>query len=156
MPVWQKAISFANPLTDEDDALRALMLSWSRQRLDQSKQVTVCPSPKGLPIATTKSPTSSLSESPSGKAVRFSAGILMTATGVLDYGIVRDDQALAGVDDYPRPRRAYLPLSGNIRKIEEATKERIVRERVLFLRDAPRVCKRQFEQPQRHGDDGLA
>jgi hypothetical protein len=43
-------------------------------------EVTVCPSPKGLPTATTKSPTCRRSEFATGTSVRRSAFTLITAT----------------------------------------------------------------------------
>ena len=43
-------------------------------------EVTVWPSPNGLPIATTKSPTSARSESATGIWVRFAALTCSTAT----------------------------------------------------------------------------
>ena len=45
-------------------------------------EVTVCPSPKGLPMAMTKSPTSRASLSPTGSAVRPSASIPSNAMSV--------------------------------------------------------------------------
>ena len=45
-------------------------------------EVTACPRPKGLPIARTKSPTSSDLLSPIGTAVRFSVLICRTAMSV--------------------------------------------------------------------------
>ena len=45
-------------------------------------EVTVCPMPNGLPIATTKSPTLAASESPRRIAVSFSAGMRSSATSV--------------------------------------------------------------------------
>ena len=45
-------------------------------------RVTVCPSPNGLPIATTKSPTSSESESPGSSSTRSCASMRRSATSV--------------------------------------------------------------------------
>ena len=46
-------------------------------------EVTVCPIPKGLPMASTKSPTCMASESPSFASVSPSGGIDSSATSVL-------------------------------------------------------------------------
>ena len=53
-----------------------------RPTADTMPEVTVWPMPNGLPTATTKSPTLSVLESASASALRFCAGIFITAMSV--------------------------------------------------------------------------
>ena len=53
-----------------------------RPTAETMPEVTVWPTPNGLPTATTKSPTRSWSEFASDSAVSFSAGIFISATSV--------------------------------------------------------------------------
>ena len=53
-----------------------------RPTAETMPEVTVCPSPNGLPTATTKSPTRRPCELASGSARRFSAGMRISATSV--------------------------------------------------------------------------
>ena len=122
-------------------------------------EVTVWPSPNGLPIARTKSPTCSWSESPIGTAVRLlrrdlqhrDVGIGVAADqlgreapvvlgGDLDAGRVLDDMgvgqhiALRGVDDDAGAGRLGLALLRllALRQVEKAAEERVLQQRVLL------------------------
>ena len=124
-------------------------------------EVTVWPRPKGLPIATTKSPTSARSESATGylRQVRcldlqdghVRAWILAhdlggeravveqrdgDLGGVLDHVRVGDDVAVLRIDDHARARALEAPLARHVRDVEEAAEERIVEQRVFLLHRA--------------------
>ena len=58
------------------------MPKWLRPRADTIPIVTVCPTPKGLPMASTTSPTFVVSKRPRVIAGKFFKLILMTARSV--------------------------------------------------------------------------
>ena len=144
-------------------------------------QVTVWPTPNGLPIASTTSPTSSRSESPNGKsgeAARFDleqrdVGLRIGADQArrigapvverhLDLGGVGDDVAVGqdvaarGVDDHAGAR-ALPSRARHLRQIEEAPEERVVEQRIGGAldpgahRDVDHAGRHAGEQ-RRHGE----
>ena len=126
-------------------------------------EVTVWPSPNGLPIASTKSPTCSRSESPIGTAVRLLGRDLQhrdIGFGVAADQLGRETPVVLGrdldpgrvLDDMRRwsarsraPRRRSRPSrspgsraarTGVLRQVEEPAEKRVLQQRVLFAHPA--------------------
>ena len=60
--------------------LKSLMPAWVRAKAEMMPLVTVWPTPKGLPMASTRSPTSASSESLNSRVGRFSSPASMRST----------------------------------------------------------------------------
>src|SRR5690606_2183101 len=136
------------------------MPTWVRATAETMPMVTVWPTPNGLPMASTRSPTSSSSESRSarvgsgapGASIRSSAdhprgefapvgqrdGDLVA---VLDDVIVGDDQSVRA-DDHAGSQGVLHPRHRPAEEIvaEEPLEERVIEERRHpGLDDAPRI-----------------
>ena len=123
--------------------------------------VTVWPTPNGLPIASTTSPTCSSSELAKSSVGNFSPAVLdaqhreiraavlqhdlglelalvgerdLDLVGALDDVVVGDDQA-GRIDDHARAERALHLLAGCCAgHAEEAAEDRVVQQRIAVLR----------------------
>ena len=132
------------------------MPTWVRASADTMPWVTVWPTPNGLPMASTRSPTCSASESPKSTGGEPLAAVLdaqhreigarvledevgielalvgerdLDLVGVLDDVIVGDDEA-GGVDDDAGAERALDLLARAAgAAAEEAAEDRIVEQR---------------------------
>ena len=136
--------------------------------------VTVWPRPRGLPKASTTSPTRMASESPKGSTGRPLASILSTARSlaasrpttsgvegapvgeldlhllrVLHHVVVRDDVAV-GAHDHPRPEAALAVRLEVFRTPPEAPQKR--RETILALAEGK--CCGPHHPLRADGDDG--
>ena len=136
------------------------MPTWVRASAETMPCVTVCPTPNGLPMASTTSPTWSASElanSSDGKALmrvldaqhgEVAALVLehdlglelalvgerhLDLVGALDHVHIGDDEA-GRIDDHAGAERAlHLPAAAVARHAEEAAEDRIVEQRIAVL-----------------------
>ena len=123
-------------------------------------EVTVCPRPNGLPIATTRSPTLSRSLSPNADGAeaarpgscssatsvagslptscaansRRSLRVTVTSLGAANDVVVGQDVAARGVDDHARAGADGAPRPRLLGKIEEAPEKGIGEQRIIFRR----------------------
>jgi hypothetical protein len=113
-----------------------------------------------LPIATTKSPTSSSSELPSGTECSLAPPVLerhQNIVGLCDDVVVGENVAFFGIDDHSGPDTLHLAPDGLLGQIEKTTKRRIFKElaepRVIEKRgpfDPYMAARRDIDDTRRH------